>query len=223
MLQQFRFLPVGLEDEVPLPDDWTFVVAMCGVHAAKASGARDQYNRLALETAELLAIVNQSQNRTDASLLSALHANGGDIQPLLRAVTEQRGVESPLVERMRQFVEESEQLVPDVVRYLRSSNITALGAAVDRSQALAETVLSNQVQETVDLVRRARSTGAIAASSFGAGFGGSVWALVRQSSAADFMGDWERWYHHTWPAAATASVFFSTRPGPSATALGVLP
>ena len=39
-------------------------------------------------------------------------------------------------------------------------------------------LLGNQVPETIALARAALAHGAFAACSFGAGFGGSVWALV---------------------------------------------
>jgi galactokinase len=40
------------------------------------------------------------------------------------------------------------------------------------------------------LARAAREHGALAASSFGAGFGGSVWALVDRDAADDFATRW---------------------------------
>ena len=47
-----------------------------------------------------------------------------------------------------------------------------------RSQESAERLLGNQVPETAVLVASARAFGAFASSAFGAGFGGSVWALA---------------------------------------------
>jgi galactokinase len=44
-----------------------------------------------------------------------------------------------------------------------------LGVLVDRSQAMAESILRNQVPETIHLARSARELGAVAASAFGAG------------------------------------------------------
>ena len=42
------------------------------------------------------------------------------------------------------------------------------------------------------LARAAREHGALAASSFGAGFGGSVWALVERAAAEDFATRWHQ-------------------------------
>ena len=67
-----------------------------------------------------------------------------------------------------------------------------IGELVDRSQELAERYLGNQVAQTIELARSARRLGAVAASAFGAGFGGSVWAMVSTKTlggAAQFTAD----------------------------------
>jgi galactokinase len=51
-------------------------------------------------------------------------------------------------------------------------------------------LLGNQVPATMALARSARELGALAACSFGAGFGGSVWALVDRGIAGDFAARW---------------------------------
>ena len=58
--------------------------------------------------------------------------------------------------------------------------------------------------------------GAVAASAFGAGFGGSVWAMVRDTDAPAFSDAWAGRYRARFPAAARQARFFETRPGPSA-------
>ena len=73
--------------------------------------------------------------------------------------------------------------------------------------------------ETIALVQSARELGALAASSFGAGFGGSVWALVRTADALRFAEQWEARYRGEFPAAAQRAQFFTSRPGPAATRL----
>ena len=61
----------------------------------------------------------------------------------------------------------------------------------EASQEDAERLLGNQVPETVALAALARSCGAFAATSFGAGFGGSVWALVDRADVDAVVRDWE--------------------------------
>ena len=82
-------------------------------------------------------------------------------------------------------------------------------------------LLRNQVPETVALVRTARDHGALAASAFGAGFGGSVWALVDGRTPTLFLDRWQNAYRAACPLAAPRSRFFLTRPGPAVIRLEV--
>jgi galactokinase len=119
-----------------------------------------------------------------------------------------------LWDRFEQFLEESEILVPAAAEAFETGNAAALGDTVARSQAGAERLLHNQVPETIGLVASARALGAIAASAFGAGFGGSVWALVPAGQADGFRASWEKDYRRRLPAAASSGEFFVTRAGP---------
>jgi galactokinase len=60
--------------------------------------------------------------------------------------------------------------------------------------------------------------GAFAASAFGAGFGGSVWALIPAADAAAFGEEWMRRYRAAFPFRDTAE-WFSAAPGPGASAI----
>ena len=97
--------------------------------------------------------------------------------------------------------------------------MTRLGDVVEQSQRAAEQWLGNQVPETVFLAASARACGAAAASAFGAGFGGSVWALVQKPQADTFIEAWSAQYRARFPEAASRAVFMPTRPGPAAFAL----
>lgn len=85
--------------------------------------------------------------------------------------------------RRAQFARETEGLVPDAARAIASGDRTGFAGAAAESQTMAERVLRNQVPETIALVRALLAAGAFAASSFGAGFGGAVWAAVEADSA----------------------------------------
>ena len=50
--------------------------------------------------------------------------------------------------------------------------------------------LENQLPQTNALQRLARAGGAVAASAFGAGFGGAVWAIIRADDAPAFSIAW---------------------------------
>ena len=104
-----------------------------------------------------------------------------------------------LAERVAQFREETEVIVPGVGDALRGRDFARLGKLVDRSQHLAESVLRNQIPETVFLARDARYLGAVAASAFGAGFGGAVWAMVATADREEFMERWAEAYRTRFP------------------------
>jgi galactokinase len=95
-------------------------------------------------------------------------------------------------------------------------DLEAFGRWVDRSQDATENLLGNQVPETVYLARAAREQGAAAASAFGAGFGGSVWALVGAREADAFLARWAEVYRQEFPQHAATAKFFLTAAGPAA-------
>jgi galactokinase len=118
--------------------------------------------------------------------------------------------------RFAQFREEVELIVPGVGDALRDGDVDALGTLVDRSMAMAEYALRNQVPETSWLARSARERGAVAASAFGAGFGGAVWAMVHASHADAFIDDWRAAYVAEFPSRADRARWLVTRPaGPA--------
>jgi len=121
-----------------------------------------------------------------------------------------------VVARADQFHQETEVIVPGVASAMRDRDFTTLGALVDRSQALAEKALGNQVPETIHLARSAREGGAIAASAFGAGFGGAVWAMVPRDGANTFVGLWRTAYERAFPSRRAHAQWLVTRPaGPA--------
>jgi galactokinase len=119
--------------------------------------------------------------------------------------------------RREQFREETEVIVPGVGDAIRDCNWDVLRKLVDRSQFLAETVLLNQVPETVHLARSAREQGALAASAFGAGFGGAVWAMVPRADADRFLVAWRSEYEGAFPAKRARAKWAVTRPAGPAT------
>ena len=77
----------------------------------------------------------------------------------------------------------------------------------------ADQALGNQIPETNRLQSLARELGAPAASGFGAGFGGSVWALVPTVDADAFAASWLERYLAEYPGLAGAASTLVTRPG----------
>ena len=234
-----EFDPMRAIDRVALPGGWAFVVAVSGVLAEKTGSAQELYNRGPALLNDLVARWNLETGRSDATVQAALRSLvGEDLDaPLLPGADLTAPVPvggapeaSPLaldarldplrrlaaagVERGRldQFLLESAVLVPRAHAALRDGDLDAVAAATALSQQLAETHLRNQVPQTVELVRSAVELGACAASAFGAGFGGSVWALVPAADADGFAADWRERYLRTDGAPETASTLV-TRPG----------
>jgi galactokinase len=214
-LAQYAFCPVRFEREVALPPGWTFVVASSGVSAEKAGGARESYNRLSLAAAAIFELWRGAGGAGE-TLGEAVCAPGAPerIREILTMSPHPRFPAQELRDRFEHFLEESEVLVPAAAEAFETGNVAALCDTVARSQAGAERLLRNQVPETIGLVASARSLGAIASSAFGAGFGGSVWALVPAGQADGFRASWEKDYRRRLPAAASSGEFFVTRAGP---------
>ncbi|MDX2194032.1 MAG: galactokinase family protein [Gemmatimonadales bacterium] len=193
-LLQARFLPVAEERRIAVPDGWAFVVAASGVHAAKGGAVQAHYNALAGETAELLRHAEPALGAPYVSLLDALESAPDAEARLAREVRRRAAEAERLLARLGQFREESVEIIPAVVEALVRGDVAAAGPLVARSHEMAETVLRNQVPETMWLVREARRLGAAAASAFGAGFGGAVWALAPAGEAEALAARWMAGY-----------------------------
>lgn len=192
------YAPPRIEGFAPLPQGFVFVVAVSGVAAQKTGGARAAYNRAAANGAALLEIWRAATGRSDATLFEAMASHGAAVRTLREALRSRLAGAEPssaeLEARLEQFVDETFVLIPEAFDALERGDLPAFGRAVDRSQRGAERGLANQIPETIGLARMAREAGAVAASAFGAGFGGSVWALVARVGAEAFATEWERAY-----------------------------
>ena len=215
-LKQYSFCPVRLERTVKLPDDCTFVIAVSGVVASKTGAARARYNRASQAARTVLDIWHTFSGANDPTLAAAATSSPDSLQRLRTALSQAGGgTESAwLLNRFEQFRLESEVIIPQASNALARRDMSDFGRLADESQAAAEQLLGNQVPETIWLAQHARSLGAFAASAFGAGFGGSVWALVPRSEAAQFANRWRKAYEHSSHPAARQSQFFVSAAGP---------
>jgi galactokinase len=220
-LSQFGFCPVRHERDIPQADDLVFAIASSGVLAEKTRAAREKYNLISQRARTIVQVWREHGGR-DETLAAAVRSSPGAVdtlRTLLREHVPQGFTSDELILRLDQFVEESEQIIPAFGDALVDGRLGDLGTLADRSQCLAESHLGNQVPQTRTLVHEARDLGAIAASAFGAGFGGSVWALVRESESDAFLDRWLDSYRERHPDTAPRARFFTTHPGPGATRL----
>jgi galactokinase len=212
-LSQYRFRPLSFDGAVPVPARHVFAVACSGVRAEKAGAARARYNRAAGLARIAAELWRRATGRADATLGAALASDPGAGSRLRALLAKERHAEArpdELCARVDQFVAESEEIVPAAAAALAAGDLGAFGSLVDRSQALAASHLRNQLPETEYLACTARELGAAAASSFGAGFGGSVWALVRERGHTHFLREWRARYAARFPGRADACDFFTT-------------
>ena len=228
-LLQYAFCPVRLERTIPFPKDHVLVVATSGVAAEKTGAVREHYNHLSAMIVEILDRWQSATGERYSTLAAAIDASPGaaeNIRQLLRAESaDPGGAERPSGPgadaaarhaRFEQFLLESNTLIPAAADAIAEDDLARLGGLVDHSQLAAEKLLGNQIPETIFLARQARALGAIAASAFGAGFGGSVWALVPGVDAAAFQTRWAEAYASAFPVAARGSEVLITHAGPGA-------
>jgi galactokinase len=220
----FRWAPVTFEQSVSWPSNYVFVIGVSGVVAAKSGAAKARYNRAARTARRLVDAWNLHGGAhalpPARTLREAFEAAAGgvvtEVPPVLvqaaDAVADHEFTSHHLRARLAQFFEETFVLVPRAADALAGGHITQFGSLVEKSQAGAERALENQIAETVHLVRYAREIGAAAASAFGAGFGGSVWAMVPTGEAEPFISRWRDRYLRTHRTALPRAQFFSTQP-----------
>ena len=236
VLSAWRFMPVQPVDEIRLPQSWTFVLASSGVAARKTGEAMGAYNRLSAEVSDLLGCWNEGDLATPSarqecgspasnsrasflpasSLRAALETDPSAKQRLLARIN--AGGRDPsaaraLEKRLSHFIREDARVL-DAAAAFRTADRDRLGVLSHTSQQDAEMLLGNGVPETMELARSARELGGFAASSFGAGFGGSVWALVERSEAARFAARWLAHYRTVFPARAAGAAVFEAYPAP---------
>lgn len=217
-LSRIAFNPVRLEKEIDLPKGYCFAIAASGVLAEKTGGAMHHYNNASLLVGRAMGIWRKETGRADLTLAQAIRSATGAFGRLI-GLLEQEADARALVDRVTQFQRESEQIIPAASDALARGDLAEFGRQVDLSQELTETLLKNQVAQTVDLARAARRLGAVAASAFGAGFGGSVWAMIPTDQAEEFLKRWREDYRGQHAATAQRAIFFVTGAGSGATLL----
>ena len=233
---RYAFAPVRDRGSAPTPPGWTLVVGSSGVVAEKGGAARERYNRLsdlATDAARAWGAGRPgSENAHSSSDVpppdplsrpAPLHlgrarqesVDDGALLDAIRDGAARLGLFSdPLVRRARHFLEES-ALVDAAFDALESGDVPAFAAAANRSAERGAALLDNQVPETLALADLARELGAAAASPFGGGFGGAIWALAPADEAERFVVAWEDAYRARFPERADA-VFFTTTAAPPA-------
>ncbi len=217
LVKEYAFCPIRHERSVSLPENLVFVIGSSGVVAEKTGDALELYNRASRLAAAVSVALSAARNKTFAHIAAALEdVNGDNLRESISDSCSGQFTVTDMLNRFDQFVVESEEIIPAATEALAIGDIELFGRLVDRSQETGVRLLGNQVAQTIWLARKGRKLGALAASAFGAGFGGSVWALVEQRSACSFSERWCDAYLEVFPELSDTAEFLTTGPGPSA-------
>ena len=221
-ISQYRFLPTVCERRVGVPAGQVFAIAVSGVAAKKTGGALQDYNRLSdlvVRLEEALNTWQKSHGKTLGELVRGDSSRFEDCNRALQKLFVDEDARRDLSLRLRQFWVETEEIIPAAGNALAGSDLTEFGSCVVRSMRLATEILGNQIDETIWLASQARDFGAVAASAFGAGFGGAVWAMVPEPQVQKFLEEWSADYARRFPELGSRSSFFWTAAGRSASEL----
>lgn len=164
---RYRYINPRREGLWAWPEGIWPLVLVSGVVAEKAGAALEDYNA----AVELARGLLEAWNATGQSVAGIGLLSDADLALLGERVSGQLG------RRLAAFRAER-VAVNSAADALEAGDLGAFATSVNRSQETKETLLQNQIPETVTLCKLAREHGALAATSFGAGFGGAVLALM---------------------------------------------
>jgi galactokinase len=193
--RRFRYLDPRDEGSWEWPADYSPVVLSTGVRAKKTEGAKEAYN----DASELASELTRTWNSVSAPVPGIGFLSGDELNELGAMV------DGDLLRRLNAFCHES-AAVEAASWALDMGDMAAFASAIEASQMAAESFLGNQIPQTVFLCEAAKECGALAATSFGAGFGGSVWALVARGEEQEFMDETLALYHGRYPESGRAFV-----------------
>jgi galactokinase len=211
----FNFNPLALQAEIAWPADWQLVVAFSGVRAEKTREALEKYNLASLRARAAVLRYNALFG-TNCTALNEVADHVASVTSEADLDALDRDSQGPpgLADRVRQFIREDRVCIPKAVGALRRSDLGAFGTALCESHRASADGLWNIVPEIDFLQDSAVKAGAAGASGFGAGFGGSIVAVVRSEKAEEFLPAWRESYARRFPDRAKESAFFLASPEP---------
>jgi galactokinase len=195
---RYRYINPQKEGQWAWPDGVLPLVFSSGVVAEKAGSALADYNKAAGLAVALKDVWNADRsNTTDEPAKGIGFLDEAQMDWLAGRVT------GAMATRLEAFRQES-RVVDLASEALEAGDVAAFADTVNTSQEIAERLTGNQIPETEALCSLARENGALAATSFGAGFGGAVWALVGENNLAAVAESTLVTYERRFGGAATA-------------------
>ncbi len=200
-----RYCPTQIIEALGLPENCHICVAYSGKKAEKTGDAKAGFNRLSLDARSAVRALNriaQSQLQLLRDFFPSLPAGKrADI-----AYNKLARDDESLAERVFQFFKERE-LTERAVACLKTNDLRGYGRLLNQSHDLSKKYLRNIAQEVDFLQRSANELGALGASGFGAGFGGSCYAVVDSSRSDEFLERWKTAYTLRYPHFRSSAQF----------------
>jgi galactokinase len=222
-LAQYAFLPVRRERDVPLDAEWSFVVASSGVAVGQDGRGEGPLQPVSLAARAILELWNSLGARGATRASTPRRTPPG--LPRSASATSSASSRCPASSpRICRAASTSSSRSP--TRSLPASrgscskgDVVPIGRSWIARRSSRRQALQNQIPETIFLAREARRLGAAAASAFGGGFGGSVWALARTAEAESFRRRWAERYAGEFPAGDGERALLRDAPRPALTEL----
>jgi galactokinase len=212
-VSRFGYCPLRRIEDITWPSHHALLVGCSGVAAEKTGDAMERYNRASTQVARLATLWADATG--ESKPLAQVLEGDPQAAPKLRELVRQRcdaDEARALGRRLDHLCVEHLTCVPEAAEALRAGDLSRFGQAVARSQQATDELLDNLVEPTRFLAAEAVRQGAMAASAFGAGFGGSVWAMAPNDAADDLLNRWQSAYEHRFPEHRAAVTFFGTYP-----------
>jgi galactokinase len=182
-----NFAPLEIS-AIPIPDDWTFIVAHSLTTAEKSGAMRSEYNRRRTAGSHAL------QQLGFASFRSAIEAHSHDELTALATETKRHSLNGDGMQSFLHVITESLR-VEKAVAALRGADATAFGKLLSASHASLRDQLRVSSPALDSLVETARNLGALGARLTGAGFGGCVVILCKASDSERLRADLVKSYY----------------------------
>jgi galactokinase len=207
---RIEFRPVRLS-HVPVPDGWRFLVAWSLKHAEKSGPAQRLYNARTQETASARESVARHLGLGPVASYAELLA----ARPRAELLEAGTVLEPDLLKRYRHVVSEGAR-VHDAVAAMTRNDLAAFGALMDASHESLREDYEVSSPELDRLVEVAREAGAAGARLTGAGFGGSIVALVPAERAEAALAEIRNRYYAAYSPEEVESWLFVALPSEGA-------
>ncbi|RKX97558.1 MAG: hypothetical protein DRP54_08975, partial [Spirochaetes bacterium] len=192
-----RYCPTEVLEQVDGWEEYIVVVGYSGKKAEKTKDALEKYNRLSIDAARAVKALNEV-NKTNYLMLRDFYMDIPLEKRAEKAYEQLKSRDERLARRAYQFFKEC-YLTYRAVESVKCKDAEEYGKIINLSHDLSRDYLENIVPEIDFLKGSAFGLGAMGATGFGAGFGGSCYALIEKSRAEKFIDEWQDVYLKKYP------------------------